>query len=212
MWCLKKIGEKDNYSIQQLKEIALQTITEIENQLLNILKKREEIQQKVLSLQTNNQQKNFTPEEINKITAVSQEAAKLDLLINNLELRWQERISLLGKVDQVGIYHPWAPHLQEIITTDKNKYAINFLAVEYLLRLIKDDRTRADFVRKNNKINHILDQLNLLEEQARVYLKVKNKSGRVNLTETLNYFYVKQQYDNNSGRVLPRGEKINFRG
>jgi len=213
MLAAKDIADKyslPKLSAQELDILAKTTIKDIENKLQIILDRGESMLTRLAKLKENKLTNKLSPQEQYKMRKIEEDAEEISNMIFLLQEAWKEKITILAGTDKVAILHPWTNEIEDILKTEKGRYCINFLAVEFLKKLISDDEIRIVFQERLELIQKTIEQINKLETQTRIILEIDKSRIGVNFQELLNEFYSTQRYDQNSILQPSPGQKINY--
>lgn len=151
--------ELSSMSASELKTIALDLVDYLSAQLERICHSWSLFQQKLEEIDI----RKLTAESRLKFEALQVERESLERSIQKMNALWLERVRLLGRTDQVGFFRVWGNDIKEIIYSREGLYAVNGLAMEYLKKVLRDNRAIGDLTRKTNKLNELLERLNSLE-------------------------------------------------
>lgn len=177
-------------SAGELKVIALETIDDIQLRLEKIAETWKELLQKLANLDP---VKLFLSDQ-EKYFELEAQKCTLEKQLTEMNERWAARLALLGKTDQVNVYHVWRDNMVEIVCSQKGKYAINFLAIEYLRKIVSDGRALSDLTRKTGQLNDIIETLNDIDNE------VNQNMAKIARTLNISPARASEAYERNSIR------------
>jgi hypothetical protein len=154
-------------SANELKAVALELVDDIQLSLVRIAEAWQDLQRRLAAIDLDGL--SLTQQVVYE-ELVAQKSV-LESQIQAMNERWAERLALLGKTDRVNVYNVWKENMVEIVCSQKGRYVINFLAIEYLRKIINDGRSLSDLHRKANKIDEMLETLNTLDEEIKEELQ-----------------------------------------